>query len=1037
MPVIDLRLQENILGVEYRIHEDAFNKVFTLLGTTPLRGEARDDGKRNLARLQIDPSRRHDVITITAPRGSGKTTFLLSVLGAIESNDWKDNSASGPSKPPRLFSLGIIDPTLIESKQHIMVLLLDRIWLAAREADARSQKIKACEQQLRLIARGLGLLDGIGVEVFGKDWMDPDFILDQGIENASAAADFARHFKEFVESALDVLQKDAFVLAIDDIDTRFERGWPVLEAIRKYLTTPQLRILLSGDMNLFSFLVRRQQWEQIGEPLLKPEQWLHEKMKDDRQSLMPGMSAMIDQLQEQYLTKVLPTENRIELRPLADHVDLGKEVTFQVDNKENRPLLDSFTTYAAEMFGYRAASDVQNFRSVFLRQALRTTIQALRGGREVIASTGSASPPNPEARSQAIDALRHVAWTAMFKLGLRPDDTQEREPRRLLLTLINWFSERNDWKTLPRLSPEFADGEVNLSVLAVSASVLDGFRRDPGAMFEYMLKIAQIRDIVDMGQSSNGQELVGHANLTIQESCLHTVARIGAWSMVGNGRNLLRRVNMLALPVLAGRIRNYNAPLLELYGVRYPKQPSAKAAERFAMFNPEWVSTLWDERIKDLAKPIRSFQAVTYSAIKKGENNVKYLRNFFNSVESLSDSISESPARDVLALCSYTVLSGQGFANGAISFTRLIAVIADLMQPRSAFGSGLEEVKSHVRAILLEATDESSYPVPADGGEDEESFINEDQSVGEDRRSGVDEYLVSALAAWLIEHKTFEVSVSPLALDRIWARFVSACKSIDQKHQRHLETRYLGLILHRYTVAFLHAAGVELRRTKGGALEKAFRNNPVTSSAVFNAFLEQFAADEKARSGAGTTDETKDSVAEAPPQPQQIDSREGATAAGGTAKASAETPEDRLFKLIFSCPLWGFFLLPKDDGSIEEVVYKKYIEVLGYLKKPEHQTGLGDPGKLFIAKYKMPDGDSKESCLSVLINSIPISDQNPNGKPEQGLRSLPGAVLSQPTVPSKASRSKRPANTPSEDTAPPEDGTPLEDGKPPEDGSKG
>ncbi|MCD8079453.1 MAG: hypothetical protein LUF04_03295 [Bacteroides sp.] len=58
-------------------------------------------------------------------------------------------------------------------------------------------------------------------------------------------------------------------MAFDDVDTDFAKGWPVMETIRKYLTSPQLITILSGDINLYTLLIRKKQWENFGKPLLK------------------------------------------------------------------------------------------------------------------------------------------------------------------------------------------------------------------------------------------------------------------------------------------------------------------------------------------------------------------------------------------------------------------------------------------------------------------------------------------------------------------------------------------------------------------------------------------------------------------------------------------------------------------------------------------------------------------------------------------------------------------------------------------------
>lgn len=989
--LIDLRSQRVGRDKNYRIHEDALHKIFTLLSETPRLGKDRDQEREESLFNHRDQKRIHDAITVTAPRGSGKTTFLLSVLDAISADkklpeSWCQTLNQKSESLPKLYPLGIIDPTLIETKQHIMVLILDLIWDAVKqqkdiisrnrhESGSFGKKLKDCEDKLHRCARGLGLLDGIGEEPFGKDWMDADFILDQGLENASAATGFARDFSEFVEAALDALGRDAFVLAIDDIDTRFERGWPVLEAIRKYLTSPHLRIILSGDINLYSLLVRRQQWEQIGDPLLKPEQWLHEKMSASRQSLLPRVAAMVDQLQEQYLTKVLPTENRIELRTLADHVDRGKLPNVKIDDGDPRPLDVTLNFYADHILGFRAEGHKAVFRSAILRQALRTIIQAMRAARGVLSASWNAKSIDAEARSDAIDGLRHVAWTAMFELGLRPDETQERDPRRLLLALAQWISERKDWKILPRLSPDSLASDMNLAVLAVNASLFDGFRRDPGAMFEYCLKISQIRSLVEMGVAGDGLDLAQHANLLNPESVRRTVARIGAWSMRGTGREITRRASVLALPVPVESVRNYNAAMIELYGVRYSGAAGVSAAEKYPLFDPKWIEddSAWEGRINNLPDPIRYYYINDLRDYTNKNKKIKYINGLFNSINSAINSVDDA-SRNVISILFYRVYSDQGASNGAVSFLRVIGFMAELL---SVFGKGGElkedDVKKHVKLVLSEAIAQEEYAASGMSPSDDETFgggssgraragkssrielsdleldVEDDEGAGSNDglSDKLSDPLVHVLTKWLLFWGGKDVSVAPVVLDRVWSRFIQTANAIDQNVMTHLGGRYLGWLMHRYTVAFLHACGTELCVRDEGSWFGNFAKNPVKSSDDFVKFMNEYLSKKVKISNSG----------------------------------DFFSVDSNLFDMVFTFPVWNFLICEYDDndeflGSAVKARYEKLYNMIYEVK--------GSTVRAYTDDKSVWESDAGIK-LSSILNSIPILDQKSTGKPERGL----------------------------------------------------
>jgi DNA-binding NtrC family response regulator len=95
--------------------------------------------------------------------------------------------------------------------------------------------------------------------------------MDRGLKSVKAAKDLETNFNDLVACALKTLEKKAFIITLDDIDVDFRKGWPVLETIRKYLTSPQIIVLLSGDLKLYSKAIRKQQWKNFGKALLVNE----------------------------------------------------------------------------------------------------------------------------------------------------------------------------------------------------------------------------------------------------------------------------------------------------------------------------------------------------------------------------------------------------------------------------------------------------------------------------------------------------------------------------------------------------------------------------------------------------------------------------------------------------------------------------------------------------------------------------------------------------------------------------------------------
>lgn len=102
-------------------------------------------------------------------------------------------------------------------------------------------------------------------------WNEDAYAMNKGLNSVKAAFNLEENFHKLIDLALRILDKKAFVLMFDDIDVDFQKGWDLLETVRKFLTTPQIIIILSGNLKLFSKNVRKQQWRNLGKELLKNE----------------------------------------------------------------------------------------------------------------------------------------------------------------------------------------------------------------------------------------------------------------------------------------------------------------------------------------------------------------------------------------------------------------------------------------------------------------------------------------------------------------------------------------------------------------------------------------------------------------------------------------------------------------------------------------------------------------------------------------------------------------------------------------------
>ena len=267
--------------------------------------------------------------------------------------------------------LAIIDPTLIEDRENILIFIISRIKELVEERYEKKQgsPFREWQDSLRDLARGLRLLKGVGSSPLEQEaWDDPQFILAEGLDNALHNSKLERNLNKFLKKSLDLLKKDFFLFAFDDIDTSFDRGWPVLEVLRKYLTSPHLLILISGDLRLYAELIRKRQWENFGD--------LATKFEAEERTRRFHKSAL--HLEEQYLLKILKTEYRIHLRLLDWYRDNDYTIKIACADEREGDLDKVFQKLCQDVWFTGNEREVSAYTRRLLALPARALFQILR-----------------------------------------------------------------------------------------------------------------------------------------------------------------------------------------------------------------------------------------------------------------------------------------------------------------------------------------------------------------------------------------------------------------------------------------------------------------------------------------------------------------------------------------------------------------------------------------------------------------------------------------------------------------------------------
>lgn len=922
-------------SIEIGIRQEAMEQALGKLATMPGPEENRDQDERVRSRpraLDVMPYRRHDAILVSARRGDGKTTFLTDVLRLIQ----EGKSAYAPyvlkanddDKVAALYSLGIVDPTLIETKQNIVVIVIEKIKVAVDQAYRRNESAKKGSYEdfngtLRELAAGLTLLDGIGDgALYGKDWADADYVLDRGLDKARSAGGFERAFHHYVRAACTFIGVDAFVLAIDDVDTSFDKGWPVLEALRKYFATPHLKLILAGDLRLYNLLVRQQQWKQITRDFFDVEQRVFdiEQKVGGSSSYADQLVRMVDVLQDQYLVKIVRPENRIELPPLlhfadrpgivfrASRSDPGSEVSEQQLTRR----------YCRHVLAIRAARDHALIRATLLRLPLRSGLQVITGAWDIVRANRS---PSSAELARANNALGHVASAGLMSLDLDEYELKDPNADRVLGALSRWMTTKEIWSSMSAFHPGGLDENKDLASIRIAARLVELFQGNPHSTIDYCLRICVIQDKINRGEvdsSDDGPEktkfildrslraLLIHVNSGSSQRTTQFVSRLAAWD-AGLGRQINRGIRLSGAVVPAAtRLREADAAAFDLYGIRGTfKSKFQNIVERGSEEN---IDLLLDY----LPPPLRGYHRklidANWSYSSKRGVEAGFIANFANTLASLNNNIVGYDAKRVAMIPAMQIVSGQGSENGIYSVLRLIAFISELLSvPIEPRRSNQDAVGS----LLTMISQLRSYPTPGTSGDgaghgeedadleeaplsdesgDIEEAANSDQSGGEGEPQ-----LAAALSGWLdgIQLDEKPILIAPVTLSRIWTRFSYAFDDI-LRGLSHTNTRYLGVLMHRSITAFLHAVGIEELIAAGFTPKSKEVDNPIESSLPFLQLL------------------------------NSINERSN----------SEKDRHFRLFNALFACPLWGYYfarsaneITGKDDrGQATKEIFDRYID---------------------------------------------------------------------------------------------------------------
>lgn len=452
----------------------------------------------------IDNRRVHHTITLSGSRGSGKTSFLKTLTAEIK------------SKPQyKIEILEIVDPTLTEEKGHIFLNIVARVkeridaLVDKKNQDKetsfrQSAEYKQWEESLNSLAAGLPMLDGINGGLDPSDWNDTTFVMRDGLRRVSGANRLEEYFRKYITYSLQLLEKRFLLIAFDDVDTDFAKGWPVLETLRKYLTAPNILTFISGDLDLYSFLVRKKQWKNFGKALLKNE---YDKPENIYAAKYPEL---VEQLESQYMMKLLKPEYRITLSTLASKL-ATKRIQIYIDSVDaDNELGKYYSKQLEDIWGISGNTTQLSYVRFFTSLPLRTQLSLLQ-----LFSPAQDQEQDLRIKLQNLakgisdvfyNELRYTKvdiWGLLNEYGLAN------------IYLLRFLLDNNVLDEASQFFPKLNNPSLDGAVVALGAVLSEKLTLDPYELFDHIVRVSNVVTKATRwpmaGASPNIQDFVQHS----------------------------------------------------------------------------------------------------------------------------------------------------------------------------------------------------------------------------------------------------------------------------------------------------------------------------------------------------------------------------------------------------------------------------------------------------------------------------------------------------------------------------------------------
>ena len=540
---------------------------------------------------------------IDGTRGAGKSTFLryayqhLGNQGKSERQDRNNDATS--DRAVNVLPLMYLDPSRIESSEHVLLHILKRLTQLARcrmdrsaAGEREQENFRKCFQDL---AGGLHVLSG---NRSGLDDLDAELFLDHGLERAADSQRLRDKLHSVIGSVCTMYGADAVVLAIDDADTKAELAMEVLECLRKYLDTPQVVALVTGDLEMYSLLVQNHFQKDFASE--------DKGLNADRRK---QQDRMVEHLEDQYLLKLFPIQRRLQLKTLHTLSEKQAYSVIAPGVASKSTLHDAVDQIATQGLRLRSKADKTLFREHVLKLPVRSVLQLLSTYYKLSESASA------KATDAASEALRATALSSLYRHDVDVESIAEGDLHATIEAAFNLSVRDGEPDTAVYLRPQARDASLRSAYVSLAADVARLCENDPARAITYMLVTVGSSNIYHLVAKKSATALVG------ADDALELQKKIKQYLSVGRTDNALNW-SWHATAALIGASTSNGWELRQgIVGVRTGRKGGAKTFD-------DQLNAALSDLATNQAYPAIAF---SQSGVKRSNNTQRYL-SIFNTL---------------------------------------------------------------------------------------------------------------------------------------------------------------------------------------------------------------------------------------------------------------------------------------------------------------------------------------------------------------------------------------------------------------------